>query len=99
MEEKVAQATERTAAECDCETKPIQEFGGDYKRWTTAGVSAATHRCTQDMELLNSLCQAALEPAAMYIYKSSKLRRKRVGLFLSGLKSSFQIKVNFAFHL
>ncbi len=27
------------------------------------------------------------------------LRRKRTGLLLSGLKSSFQIKVNFAFHL
>ncbi len=27
------------------------------------------------------------------------LRRKRTGLLLSGPKSSFQIKVNFAFHL
>ncbi len=30
---------------------------------------------------------------------SSEARRKRTGLLLSGPKSSFQIKVNFAFHL
>ncbi len=68
-----------------------------HKEWTEAGVSASrviTHRCLQEKGY-----QATSEPQTKSEASYLCCGEKRTGLLLSGPKSSFQMKVNFAFHL
>ncbi len=72
----------------------LKLLGELHKEWTEAGVSASRDRHLQ----------AKVYPSHFWnwnIVRSilPRLRRKRTGLLLSAPKSSFQIKVNVAFHL
>ncbi len=69
-------------------------MGELHKKWTEAGVSAS--RVTTLRRLQKKGYQATSEPETTS--EASGLWRKRTGLLLSGPKSSFQMKVNFAFH-
>ncbi len=82
-----------------CQAKPIQTLGRARQTNTesgSAGVSAS--RVTTLRHLQEKGYQSTSETET-----SSKvlpgLRRKRTGLLLSDPKSSFRVKVNFAFHL
>ncbi len=74
----------------------FKHLGELHKEWTEAGVSAS--RVTTLSNLQEKGYQAFWN---RNIVRSilPRLRRKRTALLLSGPKSAFQIKVNFAFHL
>ncbi len=61
----------------------FKHLGELHKEWTEAGVSALSHFWIRN--IVRSILPG--------------LRRKRTELLLSGPKSSFQMKVHFAFHL
>ncbi len=73
----------------------FKHLGELHKEWTEAGVSAS--RVTTLRRLQEKGYQATSETETTS--EASLLRRKITGLLLSGPKSSFQIKVHFAFHL
>ncbi len=78
----------------------FKHLGEFLKEWTEAGVSAS--RVTM-LPTLRHL-QEKLLPSHFWNRNNVRsilpgLRRKRTGLLLSGLKSSFQMKVHFAFNL
>ncbi len=73
----------------------FKHLGELHKEWTEAGVSAS--RVTTLRHLRQGLPSHFWNRNFRSILPG--LRRKRTGLLLSGPKSSFQIKVNFAFHL
>ncbi len=68
-----------------------------HKEWTEAGVSAS--RVTMLRRLQEKGYQATSEPEKTSEASYLGCGEKRTGLLLSGPKSSFQMKVNFAFHL
>ncbi len=68
-----------------------------HKEWTEAGVSAS--RVTTLRRLQEKGYQATSEPETMSEASYLGCGEKRTGLLLSGPKASFQMKVNFAFHL
>ncbi len=74
----------------------FKHLGELHKEWTEAGVSAS--RVTTLRRLQEKGYQATSEPETTRSILPG-LWRKRTGLLLSGPKSSFQMKVNFAFHL
>ncbi len=74
----------------------FKHLGELQKEWTEAGVSAS--RVTRLRRLQEKGYQATSEINNVRSILPG-LRRKITGLLLSGPKSSFQIKVNFAFHL
>ncbi len=94
---KCAQATGMTAAWEYCQAKPIQTLGRASQgvNWNWSQCIKSHHAQTSSGKGLPShfwnrnLVRSILP----------RLRRKITWLLLSGPKSSFQIKVNFAFHL
>ncbi len=66
----------------------FKHLGELHKEWTEAGVSASRVTTLRH-----------LQEKSYYPLLKQKHRRKITGLLLSGPKSSFQIKVNFVFHL
>ncbi len=75
----------------------FKHLGKLHKEWTEAGVSAS--RVTTLRRLQEKGYQATSEPETNVRIVLTGLWRKRTGLLLSGPKSSFKMKVNFAFHL
>ncbi len=73
----------------------FKHLGELHKEWTEAGVSAS--RVATLRHLQEKGYQATYETEIRSILPG--LERKIIGLLLSGPKSSFQIKVQFAFHL
>ncbi len=70
----------------------FRHLGELHKKWTEAGVTTLRR-------LKEKGYQATSETETSVRSILPGLRRKRTGLLLSGPKSSFQIEVNFAFHL
>ncbi len=75
----------------------FKHLGELHKEWTEAGVSAS--RVTTFRHLQEKSYQARSETGNIVRSILPGIRRKITGLFLSGPKSSFQMKVNCAFHL
>ncbi len=74
----------------------FKHLGELDKEWTEAGVSIKSHHAqTSSGKVLPSHFWSRNIIRSILPW----LRRKRTGLLLSGAKSSFQMKVNFAFHL
>ncbi len=90
VEEKDAQQTERTESYEDCQAKSIQELSELHKEWTEAGVKASRAPHTDVSRNLATVVVRDVLPG---------LRRRRTGLLPSGLKSSFQMRASFVFHL
>ncbi len=94
---KCAQATGMTASLRILSSKADSNTWESLQEWTEAGVSAS--RVTTLRHL-----QEKVLPSHFWNRNNVRsilpgLRRKTTGLLLSGPKSSFQIKVNVAFHL
>ncbi len=75
----------------------FKHLGKLHKDWTEAGVSAS--RVTTLRRLQEKVYQATSEPETTSEASYLGCGEKRTGLLLSGPKSSFLMKVNFAFHL
>ncbi len=75
----------------------FKHLGELHKEWTEAGISAP--RVTTLRLLQEKGYQATSEPETTSEASYLGCGKKRTGLLLSGPKSSFQMKVNFAFHL
>ncbi len=71
----------------------FKHLGELHKEWTETELS--TSRVTTLRHFQEKGYQATSETWSILHW----LKRKRTGLFLSGPKSSFKMKVNFAFHL
>ncbi len=94
---KCAQATGMTQAWEYCQAKPIQTLGR-----ASQGVNWSWSQCIKSHHAQTSSGKGL--PSHFWNWKIVRsilpgLRRKITGLLLSGPKSSFQMKVNFAFHL
>ncbi len=74
----------------------FKHLGELHKQWTEAGVSASSHhgQTSSGKGLPSPFWNRNIIRSIL-----PGLKRKRTGLLLSDPKSSFQIKVNFAFHL
>ncbi len=73
----------------DCQAKSIQEFVELHKEWTEAGVKASRAPHTDVSRNLATVVVRGVLPGL----------RRRTGLLLSDLKSSFQMRARFVFHL
>ncbi len=80
-----------------CQASWFKHLWELHKEWTEAGVSAS--RVTTLRRLQEKGYQATSEPEDNIRSILPGLWRKITGLLLSGPKSSFQMKVNFAFNL
>lgn len=76
---------------------PFKNVGEIHKEWTAAGVSAS--RSTTKRRLKDMGFNCRIPRVKPLLTKKPGLRKKRAGLLLSGPKSCFLTKANFAFPL